>query len=121
MQRYLSEICWFPSAALNPYITWEAIDATTAKATMVHNGVSGSVIFHFSKGDDIIGCSADRFKGGGKDAPLEKWVVTTKGYSVMNGIKMPVKSEATWKLKEGDFTWYKLEISEVEYNTTKLR
>ncbi len=120
LQRYLAEICWFPSAALSPYIKWEAIDTTTAKATMNYNGVSGSVTFYFSKEGQILGCSADRYKGGGKDATLEKWVVTTKGYSVMNGIKMPVKSEATWKLKTGDFTWYKLEITEVEYNQPEL-
>jgi hypothetical protein len=29
---------------------------------------------------------------------------------------MPVKSEVTWKLKSGDYTWYKLEITEIEYN-----
>jgi len=115
LQRYLAEICWFPSAALSPYITWQAIDDYTAKATMAYNGVSGAVVFYFNKDGNMIRCAADRYKGGGSEATLEKWVVDTKRYAVMNGIKMPVQSEATWKLKEGDYTWYKLEITNIEY------
>ena len=115
LQRYLAEICWFPSAALSPYITWQAIDDYSAKASMTYNGVSGSVIFYFNKDGDMIRCIADRYKGGGSEATLEKWVVDTKRYAVMNGIRMPVQSEATWKLKEGDYTWYKLEITSIEY------
>jgi hypothetical protein len=29
---------------------------------------------------------------------------------------MPVKSEATWRLKDGDFTWYKLQITDIRFN-----
>jgi hypothetical protein len=39
MHRYLGEMIWFPSAALEPYITWEPIDAVSAKATMSYGGV----------------------------------------------------------------------------------
>jgi hypothetical protein len=116
LQRYLAEICWFPSAALSPYIKWEAINDTSARATMEYNGVTGSITFNYNKDGDMISCSADRYKGGGPDARLEKWAVITKEYAVRNGIKMPVKSEVTWKLKSGDYTWYKLEITEIEYN-----
>ena len=36
MIRYLAEICWFPSAALNNYMTWNSIDETSAKATFTY-------------------------------------------------------------------------------------
>ena len=32
--RYLNETMWFPAAVLSPYIAWEGIDATSARATM---------------------------------------------------------------------------------------
>lgn len=115
LQRYLAEICWFPSAALSPYITWEAIDSASAKASMTYNGVSGSVVFHFNKDGDMVGCTADRYKGGGSEARLEKWVVDAKRWAVINRIRIPVQSEATWMLKEGNYTWYKLEITSIEY------
>ncbi|MCU7548939.1 hypothetical protein OCK74_07415 [Chitinophagaceae bacterium LB-8] len=116
LQRYLAEICWFPSAALSPYIIWQPIDDSTATAIMTYHGTKGSVTFYFNKLGDMVSCKADRFKGSGPGATLEKWVVNSTGFAVMNGIRMPVKSEATWQLAEGDFTWYKLEITDIEYN-----
>jgi hypothetical protein len=45
MLRYLAEIVWFLSAALNNYISWEAIDETSAKAQLTINDESVSGIF----------------------------------------------------------------------------
>jgi hypothetical protein len=116
LQRYLAEICWFPSAALSTYIKWDTIDDSTATATMVYKGISGSVTFYFTSTGDIKRCIAERFMNSDNSASLEKWEVISKEYGFMNGIRVPVKSEVTWKLKAGDFTWLKLEITEIEYN-----
>ena len=120
LQRYLAEICWFPYAALSPYIKWEAINSTSAKATLTYKGSSGSAVFHFNDRWDLSGCNADRYMGTGNRASLEKWEVRSLEYGVLNGIRIPVKSEVTWKLKTGDFTWLKLEITEIEYNQKGL-
>jgi hypothetical protein len=120
LQRYLAEICWFPTAALNRYIKWQAIDSLSARATLTYKGSSGSAIFHFSEKGDILACNADRYMSTGNGASLEKWEVRSTEYGVMNGIRIPVKSEATWKLKTGDFTWLKLEITQIEYNQQGL-
>lgn len=120
LQRYLSEISWAPSAALLPYIKWEAIDSFSAKATMTYKNTSGSVIFHFNDKGDMVYCTADRYMGGGDKATLEKWEGRSMEIGVMDGIRMPVKSEVTWKLKAGDFTWYKLGVTELEYNKPQL-
>ena len=116
MQRLLAEICWTPSAALSPLIQWEAVNDTTAKATMRFDGVSGTVSFRFNKEGEVIACTADRYKDSNDAAQLEKWEVVNTRYGVLGGIRMPVESAATWKLKDGDFTWYKLVITEIEYN-----
>jgi hypothetical protein len=120
LQRYLAEICWFPSATLCPYIKWQAIDDSSARATMIYKGIKGSVTFYFNNQGDMIRCRANRFKGSGRDAKPEKWVVSSNGFAVMKGIRIPVKSAATWQLAEGDFTWYKLEITDIEYNISNL-
>jgi hypothetical protein len=89
-------------------------------ATLSYKGVTGSIVFHFTPDGDLKSCSADRYKGGGQEAKLEKWEVRTIEYGIMNGIRVPVKSEATRKLKEGDFTWFKLEVTGIEYNKPYL-
>lgn len=116
LQRFLAEICWMPSAALSPFIKWKAVGANDALATLTYKGCSGEVLFHFTKDGDIGSCTADRYKGGGANDVKERWEVTAKKYGIQNGIRLPVQLEATWKLKGGDFTWYKIEVTNVEYN-----
>lgn len=120
LQRWLAEICWFPCAALSPFIKWEPIDDSSAQATLAYKGVSGSATFYFNEQGDITACTADRFMSSGKNISLEKWEVKSTEYGIMDGIRIPVKSEATWKLTTGDFTWLKLEITNIEYNKIAL-
>lgn len=119
MLRYLAEIIWFPSAALSDYITWEQLDATSAKATMTYNGVTASGVFTFNKAGDMVSFEADRFYNRKEGATLERWHIENAAYKDWSGIRIPVKSEVTWKLKEGDFTWYQLEITDIAYNAEK--
>lgn len=116
LQRYLGETIWFPTAAVSPYIKWEEIDSLSAKATMTYKGTSGSAVFTFNENGDFVKFSAMRYKDSDEKAQLKEWIITLSDYKVYDGIKIPVKGEATWKLDEGDFTWYKLEVFDVEYN-----
>ncbi len=75
MIRFLAEMCWFPSAALNDYIFWEVIDATSAKATLTFNDKSVSGVFTFSTEDNLVSFEASRYYGGKNDSKLEKWHV----------------------------------------------
>lgn len=120
LQRWLAEICWFPSAGLSPYIKWEEIDSLSAKATLSYKNVAGAVIFYFNEESEIIKCTADRFKENTADAPLKKWMITVKRIGVFNGIKIPAELEVAWQLKEGNFTWYKITLTEVEYNKAEV-
>jgi len=116
LQRYLGEIVWFPAAALSPYITWQEIDDLSAEATMTYKGTKGSGIFHFNENGEFIKFSAQRYLGDDENATLKEWIITASESKVINGIKIPVKCEATWKLEDGDWTWLILEINDVEYN-----
>jgi len=116
LQRYLGEIVWFPTAALSPLIKWEEVDSLTAKATMIFNNTTGSALFTFNENGDFIKFSAMRYMGTEENSQLKEWIITLNEYKTYDGIKIPVKGEATWKLDDGDFTWYKLEVYDVRYN-----
>ena len=117
LQRYLAEIVWFPSAALSPYIKWEPLDSNSAKATMNYKGTVGSVIFYFNGRGEVLKLFANRYKENTDNAKREKWLITIKEIKELNGIKIPAKSEITWQLSSGPFTWYKVEIENIKYNT----
>lgn len=116
MLRYLAEIGWFPSAALNNYIQWDSVDSTSAKATMQYGGVTASGIFHFNKEGDLLSFEAKRYYDRKEGATLEDWWIENKAWKEMQGIRIPTQSEVTWKLKTGDFSWLKLEITAIDYH-----
>ncbi len=117
LQRYLGEMVWFPSSALSPYITWEQINGNTAKATMTYKGTKGSGTFYFDDNGDVIKFSAFRYKDNETESKRHDWIINILGYSIFEGIKIPVKINLTWKLDEGDWTWLKLEVTDVKYNS----
>jgi len=116
LQRYLGEMVWLPSLALNPNITWEQIDDNTAKATMTYKGTTGSGTFHFNSNGEVKYFSALRFKGNESDAKRHEWEMKIEGYKIFEGIKVPAIMTATWKLDKEDWTWLKLEVTKIEYN-----
>ncbi|MCF6295482.1 MAG: hypothetical protein L3J25_07310 [Flavobacteriaceae bacterium] len=115
LQRYLAEIVWFPSAALNPYIVWDKMDNTSAKATMVFNGTKGSGVFHFDEKGNFKKFVAMRFKDV-KDVKPTEWTVTATKTELRNGIKIPVELKADWKLNNSNWTWLILKIVDIKYN-----
>jgi hypothetical protein len=118
--RYLGEIVWFPSAALAPYIQWEAVDDSSARATMTHGGISASAIFTFDARGRMVRMIADRYMGSGPEAKLEKWEVTAQAWRQMSGVVIPVQGVVTWKLKAGDFDYYRWEVTEIDVNRREL-
>ncbi len=116
--RYLAEISWFPSAALENYILWEELDSLTAKATMTWGDITAWGIYRFMADGDITSFEAKRYYDRKEGATLEDWFIQVdpEGYREFEGIRIPAKSTVTWKLKEGDLQWLELEITEVRYN-----
>lgn len=116
--RYLAEIVWFPSAALQPYITWEQTGPAEARATMHYKSVSASGLFRFNPQGDVTSFEARRYFDRKEGATLETWVIAMEeqGYREFAGVRVPAKATVTWKLSTGDFTWYKLAITDITYN-----
>ena len=111
--RWLGEIVWFPSAALSPRITWEPIDERRARATLRHEGVTGSAVFTIDELGRFASMEALRFCGGGPDAKRERWVVPATAWRRIDGILVPVEGAVTWKLASGEFTYFRWKIADV--------
>ncbi len=118
--RFLGEIVWFPSAALSPHIRWEAIDATSARATMTYEGVTGSAVFSFDERGRFVSMSTERYMGSGADARLERWFTQATEWREMGGVVIPVQGDVIWKLASGDFSYYRWELTELEFDPPEL-
>ena len=114
--RYLAESVWFPTAALSSYISWEEINASSAKATMSYGGTSASGVFTFNENGEVVNFAAERYGDFDGKYRLETWLVQMKDYKEFEGYRIPTKGEVIWKLQSGDFSWYHFEITDIEYN-----
>lgn len=115
LQRYLAEIVWFPSAALQPYIEWEYRDESSAKATMTYGGTTGSGTFYFDEKGAFVQFVALRYKEVADDSPAYEWVIDVLESNSLNGVQVPVKLRVTWRLDELDWTWLELELTNLRY------
>jgi hypothetical protein len=119
--RYLGEMVWFPSAALAPYLRWEAVDDTSARATMTFAGVSATATFAFDAEGRFLRLTAQRYMDGPDGAVLRDWVVTASHWGEMDGVRVPVQGAVTWRLPAGDFEYYRWQITAIEYDGVRTR
>lgn len=114
--RYLSEMQWFPMAALNSYIKWEPIDADSARATISFKGITTSGVFSINENGDVTSFKAERHKEVNGEYVLTDWGGVNKEFKEFNGIRIPSKTDIIWYETTGDFNWFQLEVTDVEYN-----
>jgi hypothetical protein len=114
LQRYLGEIIWFPTAWLSNDIAWQAIDDHSAQATLHEPGITGSIVLHVNEQGQLTLVTAQRHMG--KEGILTPWSIQLDEYREVGGMLIPTVFEVTWHPATGDFTWFRGQIIEIEYN-----
>lgn len=115
--RFMSEIIWFPTAWLEPYIGWRPVDDRSARVSIDAGGISESAIIRFDDEDRVIAMQAKRYRTAADGFSLDDWRVTAAGHRVVNGMLIPMSGRATWTLPSGDFTYFDGEITSLSYET----
>jgi hypothetical protein len=112
--RWLGECVWFPSALLpSEYISWTAVDSSTAMLNMNYNGISVFYKVTFNKNNEITKLETRRYMDGNR---LETWIGTPSDYREINGTVIPVKIEGAWSLDSGYFAYARFILEEIDYN-----
>src|SRR6185503_3620295 len=93
--RFLGELQWFPAAALEEYIRWDAIDSHSARATMTYGGTAGSMTFRFDASGRLIESTAVRYNDArGRNEP---WVNRNDSDREFSDIPVPAAGESRWE------------------------
>lgn len=116
LQRYLAELVCFPTAWLSDAIEWQAIDTSSVRATFRDSGVTGSVVLHVNEQGQLTQVTADRYKEEHEHYLLAPWSAQCNDYQDVEGMRIPTRIEITWHLASGEFTWFRVKITEIEYN-----
>lgn len=115
--RFLAEIVWVPSAALEDYMTWEPIDDYSARARMEYRGVSATGVFTFDEDGNPIHFIAERYGEFDGEYVLLAWSTVMGGHQFMDGYKVPTTASITWELDSGDYTWFVLNLEDLQFNS----
>ena len=105
---WLGECFLIPSSVIGGNITWEPIDATHAKASVTHNGITGSGVFTFSEQGFVESFrTAERERtntDGSTDRP--EWSAMYGDWLVQDGVYLPHRIKAVWHEESGDQVYF---------------
>ena len=115
--RWLAETLWFPYALAADAVTWDAIDARSARASLRTGGASVQAIFEIDTDGRIVHLQAERFRdlGGGRSV-LTPWSGRYSDYAEFGGFHVPSSVEVTWDLPDGPFSYARFKVTALEYN-----
>lgn len=105
---FLSESLFIPSAALEDFIVWEAIDDLHAQATITYYGISASGIFTFNEKGEMVSFATEDREVASIDGTSEKvkWSVICNKYQEINGIRKPTVFQAIWHYDDGNLVYF---------------
>ncbi len=111
MVRYLSEMMWFPSAFLEDNVSFEAVDARSARVILTDRGRTATAMLFIDADGRLTEFVAQRYAG----SNLETWSVPITAYGEFEGLKLPVRCKAVWKLANGDQEYIDVTITELHH------
>lgn len=116
--RYLAEAAWLPTALLpSAGVRWEAVDDSTARATLADAGTAVRMDVHFAASGEIARISADRHRDVNGTPVLTPWEGHFWDYQRASGMTVPMSSEVGWILSDGWFPYWRGRTVKAEYAT----
>lgn len=117
LHRYLAEAVWYPTALLpQPGLSWSAIDACRALATLTHAGTTVALEFRFGPEGDVSGIYTPgrwgSFADGFKQVP---WEGHFADYTVMSGLRVPSRGEVGWHIDGHWHCVWKGQVRDAQY------
>lgn len=114
--RWLGESVWFPTNLLpGEKLQWLPVDEHTAKLVFTHQGLNVSYDVTINDTGEITQLETQRFMG----KTLETWVIKLSEYLPLNSMRVPTVTEAIWRLKDGDVSYAKFDLKEIEYDVAR--
>lgn len=113
LMRYLNEAMWFPAALLLPNVTITPGDDTTFNVRITDRGMSAEATLSIDADGRLTNFRAQRYNTGSRS--METWETPITKYGEFNGLQLPARGAAVWRLATGDLQYIELDILSVTY------
>src|SRR6056297_1878517 len=116
LSRFLLELPWYPTGALEPYISWKEISDYIAEATINYKGMETSAKFFFDENFQLTKIESLRYKEVSEDAERKKCIGEIKNYTEVDDLLIPDEIDVSWIENDEKFTWYKVQLKNIDIN-----
>jgi hypothetical protein len=120
--RFFAEAAWYPTALLpSQGVRWEAVDETSARATLTDGTLAVTLLFRFNK-DGLIETARAEARGRGVTdgkTVFAPWQCRFWNYAVRDGMRIPLEGEVAWILLEGAKLYYRGTTTSLIYEFAK--
>jgi hypothetical protein len=117
LTRFFAEAAWYPTALLpSQGVRWEAVDDSSAYATLTEGDISITMLFTFNERGLIDTVRAEE-RGrtvGGQVVPTP-WQGRFWNYEERGGMRVPLDGEVAWLLPEGAKPYWQSHTTEIVY------
>ena len=116
--RFFAEAAWYPTALLpSQGVLWEAIDDISARGTLTDGATTVSLVFRFNTEGSIDTIRAEaRYRTVVGDTLVRMpWECRLCGYTVRNGMQIPLEGEVAWQPPEGAWPYWRGRITEINH------
>jgi hypothetical protein len=112
--RFFAEALWYPTALLpSQGVRWEAINDTSARATLTDGATTVSAVFQFNTEETINTFRTEaRYRDKLTAMP---WSGRFWNYSVRDEMLIPLEGEVGWEYPEGTRLYFKGRTTEIHY------
>jgi hypothetical protein len=120
-----NDLCLLAPAALidKQRIRWEAAGPLAARATFTHQGNTIGALLSFNQAGELTDfMSNDRFlSSDGKTFQSYPWSTPVRNYRNLGGRRVVGYGEAVWHNPQGEFSYGKFNLAEIEYNLREFQ
>jgi hypothetical protein len=117
LMRLLGEMVWFPTAFLDGrHVTWAPVDDTSARATLRVGGREVTATFRFGPDGLPTGLVAERYRDVGGKGVLTPWTGEYRDHREVDGLRVPFRTEVSWRVEGEPRPYARWELEEVEYD-----
>lgn len=117
LMRFFAEAVWYPTALLpSQGVRWEAVDSSSAKATMKDGDTVLTMLFRFNDDGliDSVRAEARTRAVNGTTVPTP-WEGRLWGYELRDGMRIPLEAEVAWLLADGPLPYWRGRITGIKY------
>jgi hypothetical protein len=117
LMRFFAEAAWYPTALLpSQGVRWEAVDDSSAYATLTEGDISITMLFTFNERGliDTVRAEERRRTVGGQVVPTP-WQGRFWNYEERGGMRVPLDGEVAWLLPEGAKPYWQGHTTEIVY------